>query len=223
MAPGPGAAGRSTIFAPRTSKRSKCIAICASCRPSSSVGASAAADSWWWGSTEPKPAAARRPRPFPGNTMNDPTSRRELLARGAAATLGAVALPLFRIAAPPPVPMMVYKDPGCGCCEKWVGIMKTSGFTVSVENTTGMPAIKRRYGVSDDLASCHTALAGGYIIEGHVPADVIHRLLEKKPKVKGLVVPGMVIGSPGMEGNPKQAYDVLTFDAAGHTTVYEKR
>jgi hypothetical protein len=155
--------------------------------------------------------------------MNDPISRRELLARGAAATLGAVAFPLFRIAAPPPVPMMVYKDPGCGCCEKWVGIMKTSGFTVSVENTTGMPAIKRRYGVGDDLASCHTALVGGYIIEGHVPADLIHRLLEKKPKVKGLAVPGMVVGSPGMEGAPKRAYDVLTFDAAGHTTVYEKR
>jgi hypothetical protein len=155
--------------------------------------------------------------------MNDPISRRELLARGAAATLGAVALPRFRIATPPPVPMMVYKDPGCGCCEKWVGIMKTSGFAVSVENTTGMPAIKRRYGISDELASCHTALVGGYLIEGHVPADLIHRLLEKKPRVKGLAVPGMVVGSPGMEGTPRQAYDVLTFDAAGHTTVYEKR
>ena len=155
--------------------------------------------------------------------MSDSISRRELLARGAAATLGAVAFPLVRIAAPPPVPMMVYKDPGCSCCEKWVGIMKTSGFAVSVENTTGMPAIKRRYGVSDALASCHTALVGGYIIEGHVPADLIHRLLEKKPRVKGLAVPGMVVGSPGMEGVQKQAYDVVTFDAAGHTTVYERR
>ena len=69
----------------------------------------------------------------------------------------------------------------------------------------------------------HTALVGGYIIEGHVPADLIQKLLKEKPKVKGLAVPGMVTGSPGMEGNPKQAYDVVTFDAAGRTTVYAKR
>ncbi len=155
--------------------------------------------------------------------MTDSISRRELLARGAAVTLGAMAFPLFRTADAPKVPMVVYKDPGCGCCEKWVEIMKTSGFAISVENTTGMAAIKRRYGVSDDLASCHTALVGGYIVEGHVPADLIQKLLKEKPKVKGLAVPGMVVGSPGMEGNPKQAYDVVTFDAAGRTTVYAKR
>ncbi len=138
-------------------------------------------------------------------------------------TLGAVAFPLFRAAGAPKVPMVVYKDPGCGCCEKWVGIMKTSGFAISVENTTGMAAIKRRYGVGDQLASCHTALVGGYIIEGHVPADLIQKLLKEKPRVKGLAVPGMVVGSPGMEGPNAQKYDVVSFDAAGRTTVYAKR
>ena len=154
--------------------------------------------------------------------MSDMISRRTLLARGAAAAFAATAVPaLLRAAAG--TAMMVYKDPNCGCCEKWVGIMKTSGFDVSVENTSAMAAIKRRYGVGDDLASCHTALVGGYVIEGHVPADLIRKMLKEKPKVKGLAVPGMVVGSPGMEGSPKQAYDVVTFDAAGKTTIYARR
>lgn len=154
--------------------------------------------------------------------MSDSISRRALLARGAAAALAATAFPaLLRASAG--AAMMVYKDPGCGCCEKWVEIMKGSGFTVSVTNTSEMTAIKRRYGVGDDLVSCHTALVGGYVIEGHVPADLIQKLLKDKPKVKGLAVPGMVLGSPGMEGSPKQAYDVVAFDAAGKTTVYARR
>ncbi|HEV8355492.1 MAG TPA: DUF411 domain-containing protein [Gemmatimonadales bacterium] len=155
--------------------------------------------------------------------MSNTLSRRELLARSAAAALGMVAAPGLLDARAPKTPMVVYKDPGCGCCEKWVGIMNASGFEVSARNSTGMTAIKQRYGVPDALASCHTAIVGGYVIEGHVPADLIRKLLKEKTRVKGLAVPGMVTGSPGMEGANKQAYDVVSFDAAGRTTVYAKR
>ena len=120
-------------------------------------------------------------------------------------------------------PMLVYKDPGCACCEKWVGMMRQSGFEVSVRNTSDMEPIKRRYHVTPALASCHTALVEGYVIEGHVPADLIQKLLREKAKLAGLAVPGMVTGSPGMEGPAPQPYQVLGFDAAGKTTVYARR
>jgi len=119
--------------------------------------------------------------------------------------------------------MMVYKDPNCGCCHNWVEIMRKSGFEVSVKDTADMAAIKARYKVGRGLTSCHTALVGGYVVEGHVPADVIRKLLAEKPKVLGIAVPGMPVGSPGMEGSPKDPYDVLTFDAIGKTTVFAKR
>jgi hypothetical protein len=119
--------------------------------------------------------------------------------------------------------MLVYKDPNCGCCHNWVEIMRTAGFEVSVRDTSDMSSIKTRYKVGRPLVSCHTALVGGYVVEGHVPADVIRKLLADKPKVLGIAVPGMPVGSPGMEGTPKQAYEVLTFDAAGKTTVFARR
>ena len=120
--------------------------------------------------------------------------------------------------------MMVYKDPNCGCCHNWVEIMRRAGFEVSARDTTDMNAIKTRHKVTPALASCHTALVGGYVVEGHVPADVIRKLLAEKPKVLGIAVPGMPVGSPGMEsGSRKDPYDVLTFDAAGKTTVFAKR
>lgn len=119
--------------------------------------------------------------------------------------------------------MMVYKDPNCGCCKTWVTLMRNAGFEISARDTADMPAIKQRYKVPEALGSCHTALVGGYVVEGHVPADLITRLLKEKPKVLGLAVPGMPIGSPGMEGGTKEAYDVLTFDAAGKTTVFARR
>ena len=154
--------------------------------------------------------------------MSDPISRRALLARGVAAAAAVVVSPaLLRAAAG--TPMMVYKDPNCGCCHNWVEIMRTSGFEVSVRDTGDMPSIKSRYKVGRNLASCHTALVGGYVVEGHVPADVIRKLLADKPKVVGITVPGMPVGSPGMEGGTKQAYDILTFDSAGKTTVFAKR
>jgi hypothetical protein len=154
--------------------------------------------------------------------MSDLISRRELLVRGAAAALAATGFPaLLRASAG--TAMMVYKDPACGCCEKWVGLMKAAGFETSVKDTTDMAPIKQRHHVGPPLASCHTALVSGYVVEGHVPADLIRKMLQEKPKILGLSVPGMVTGSPGMEGATREPYQVLTFDAAGKTTVYARR
>jgi hypothetical protein len=154
--------------------------------------------------------------------MSEVISRRELLLRGAAAAATALSFPaLLRAAAG--IPMVVYKDPNCGCCSKWVGLMKSAGFEVSTRDTADMASIKARYKVPAALGSCHTALVGGYVIEGHVPADLITRLIKEKPKVLGLAVPGMPVGSPGMEGGTKEAFDVVTFDAAGKTTVFARR
>jgi hypothetical protein len=149
-------------------------------------------------------------------------TRRGLIKSAVVAVSGALALPaLLRASAG--TPMLVYKDPNCGCCHNWVEIMRTAGFEVSVRDTGDMSSIKTRYKVGRPLVSCHTALVGGYVVEGHVPADVIRKLLADKPKVLGIAVPGMPIGSPGMEGNPRQADEVLTFDAAGKTTVFARR
>ncbi len=151
--------------------------------------------------------------------MTGSFSRREFLARAAA--VAAVFPGLLPAQAAPA--MMVYKDPNCGCCKSWVSLMRAAGFEISARDTPDMPAIKQRYKVPAALASCHTALVGGYVVEGHVPADLITRLLKEKPKVLGLTVPGMPIGSPGMEGGTREAYEVLTFDAAGKTTVFARR
>lgn len=110
-------------------------------------------------------------------------------------------------------PMVVYRDPTCGCCHKWVDHLTANGFTVSVNNAPSMKAVKMRLGVPVELASCHTAEIGGYVIEGHVPASAIKRLLAEKPEGRGLAVPGMPIGSPGMEGGTPEVYDVTLFGA----------
>ena len=153
--------------------------------------------------------------------MSDGISRRDLIRFGLGAATAAL-LPA-RLQATAGTPMMVYKDPSCGCCHKWVEIMRASGFDVSTRDTTDMASIKARYKVGSSLTSCHTALVGGYVVEGHVPAPVIRKLLATKPKVLGLAVPGMPAGSPGMEGGTRQAYDVLTFDARGKTTVFSRQ
>lgn len=117
----------------------------------------------------------------------------------------------------------VYKDPNCGCCSKWVDHMRANGFTVETMDLPDLTMVKERYAIGQSLRSCHTAVIGDYAFEGHVPADVIKKFLEEKPSVAGLAVPGMPMGSPGMEGASKDKYDVLTFDRAGRTTVYAQR
>ncbi len=114
----------------------------------------------------------------------------------------------------------VYKSPTCGCCKEWVKHIRDNGFEVKAQDMKDLKSIKSMSGVRKEFASCHTAMVGGYIIEGHVPAADIKRLLKEKPKVRGLTVPGMVMGSPGMEGPRKDRYQVLTFDNKGITGVY---
>lgn len=111
--------------------------------------------------------------------------------------------------------MTVYKDPNCGCCNGWVDHVRAAGFDVTVRNEGDMSGMKKRFGVPTELTSCHTAEIGGYVVEGHVPASAIHKLLAERPSAKGLAVPGMPIGSPGMEGENPSPYDVMLFDEAG--------
>lgn len=107
--------------------------------------------------------------------------------------------------------ILVHKDPNCGCCTGWVEHLKTAGFAVSVEEAADLRVIRKRLGVPADLAACHTAEVTGYVIEGHVPASAIRQLLEKRPAAVGLAVPGMPVGSPGMEGGTPQRYEVVLF------------
>ncbi len=112
-------------------------------------------------------------------------------------------------------PITVHKDPNCGCCAGWVGHLQKNGFVTNVVETSQIDAVKKRLGVPDNLASCHTAEIAGYVIEGHVPAQAIRRLLMEKPTAKGLAVPGMPMGSPGMEGGTPETYEVVLFGPAG--------
>jgi hypothetical protein len=121
-------------------------------------------------------------------------------------------------------PLTVYKDPNCGCCTEWVAHVRKAGFVVTVRDTADMSSVKASFGVPVALESCHTARVGAYAIEGHVPADLIQKLLREQPVARGLAVPGMPMGSPGMEqGSQKDAYDVILFDKAGKTRVYASR
>lgn len=135
-----------------------------------------------------------------------------------ALTTGAARSSPVGTAANEPV-ITVYKDPGCGCCKSWIEHLVKHGYRVDAKDTTGMTEIKRTLGVPEGLTACHTAVVNGYLIEGHVPAADIARLLKEKPKVAGLAVPGMPMGSPGMEG-PRTHYQVLSFDKTGKTKIF---
>jgi hypothetical protein len=117
--------------------------------------------------------------------------------------------------------MQVYKTPTCGCCGKWVEHMRAAGFDVSVQEVPDTMPFRRKAGVPDELQSCHTAVVNGYSVEGHVPAADLQRLLKTRAKAKGLAVPGMPMGSPGMEGPRSAAYSVILFQADGKTSVYQ--
>jgi hypothetical protein len=153
-------------------------------------------------------ACARDPAPDTG----DKAATQPAPAGFAAAPQGAdVNLPL----------VVVYKSPTCGCCEKWIGHMQGAGFAVEVHNLDDLGAIRDEVGVPVGQGSCHTAKVGDYFVEGHVPADDVKRLLAEKPDARGLAVPGMPQGSPGMEqGNTPQPYDVLLVAKDGSTSVY---
>lgn len=119
--------------------------------------------------------------------------------------------------------IQVYKTETCGCCGKWVDYLKANGFSPTVTNVPSTAEYRQRYGVPEKLASCHTAVVDGYAVEGHVPAADIHRLIKERPKAKGIAVPAMPIGSPGMEQGPRrQTYYVLLFDGEGKVSEYQK-
>jgi hypothetical protein len=117
--------------------------------------------------------------------------------------------------------ILIYKTRTCGCCAKWVEHLRANGFAPKVEDVPSTAEYRAKFGVPNRLGSCHTAMVNGYAIEGHVPAADIHRLLKEKPKAKGLAVPGMPLGSPGMEGPRRDAYDVILFRADGSTSVFQ--
>lgn len=122
-----------------------------------------------------------------------------------------------------PVEMTVYRSPSCSCCGRWLEHMKKNGFAVKDIKTEEMDRIKREQGVPEALQSCHTALVGGYVVEGHVPAGDVAELLKKQPKAAGLTVPGMPMGTPGMEmGAKKDPFAVLEFDKDGKTRVFHE-
>ena len=155
--------------------------------------------------------------------METPTRRLFLTRALQGAALVALS-PLVRRAHAAPPAMTVYKDPNCGCCAQWVTHVRQAGFAVTVRDTADMDGVKASFGVPAALQSCHTARVGRYSIEGHVPADLIQRLLKEGPEARGLAVPGMPVGSPGMEmGARKDRYDILLFDKTGRTTVFATR
>ena len=124
-----------------------------------------------------------------------------------------------------PVRIEVYKSPTCGCCSAWVNHMARAGFDVTARNIdqVALDALKMQAGITPDLASCHTAFVSGYVVEGHVPASDVERLLAERPDALGLTVPGMPIGSPGMEmGNRRDAFDTLLLRRDGSTGVFQR-
>ena len=119
--------------------------------------------------------------------------------------------------------VVVYKTPTCGCCSQWVEHMRENGFIVVAHDLENLEPIKRQLGVPAGRVACHTARVGGYTLEGHVPADLVRRMLEESPRFKGLIVPGKPMGAPGMEGPRSEPYQVLSYDDAGTVEVYAER
>lgn len=137
-------------------------------------------------------------------------TRRQIVTSSLAA-LGAAALPAVAPAGETLPPIHVYKSPSCGCCGAWVEIVRRAGFTVTVTETDDLDPIKQQAGIADELMSCHTAVVDGYVVEGHVPVPALRKLITERPKVRGIAVPGMPDGSPGMGYDPNARYDVVTF------------
>ena len=147
------------------------------------------------------------------------SNRRQLLQNVAAFL---TTYPLISLAETSGPLVQVWKSPTCGCCSKWVSHMRDAGFNVEATNVSDVGAYKLEYGLPAQLASCHTALVQGYIVEGHVPADDVIRMLKLQPEIKGIAVPGMPMGSPGMEAPNPQNYETLAFDTEGNISVWAK-
>ena len=151
--------------------------------------------------------------------MTAPITRRAALGRLVGVGVGLIAAAPVR--AQTARPLLVYKDPNCGCCHQWVGHMKANGFAPTVKDTADVNTVKRAHNVAQPLWSCHTAIVGNYVIEGHVPASDVKRLLTEQPKgIVGLTIPGMPASAPGMDVKPFQPFTVLSFDVQGRTKVW---
>jgi hypothetical protein len=154
-------------------------------------------------------------------------SRRDWLrvTAGSLALGAAGASRLAAAAVPPAKELTVWKTPTCGCCKGWVAHMEKAGYRVTAHDVDTVEPYKKKYGVPAELGTCHTALVtGGYIVEGHVPADVVDKLITEKPAgIVGIGVGGMPMGSPGMEGPRTDKYDVMSFDKTGKMKVYARR
>ncbi|HYW49458.1 MAG TPA: DUF411 domain-containing protein [Gemmatimonadaceae bacterium] len=155
--------------------------------------------------------------------MTQPLSRRDFLVR-TAVIAGAGALVTHRAAALPPAQRItVYKDPQCGCCKAWNAAMTKAGFALDVRDTADLRTVKGSLGVPDDLASCHTGVAGGYLFEGHVPPDLVQKVLRERPALVGLFVPGMPAGSVGMESPSPERYEIIALGRDQRRSVYTTR
>ncbi len=139
-----------------------------------------------------------------------------------AAVTALFVVPLFSPEPEAVASIKVYKSPTCGCCAKWIDHLEDNGFAVDIVNRPDVSPIKRELGVPERLYSCHTAKVDGYVVEGHVPASDILQMLAEKPPVRGLAVPGMPQGSPGMETGRKDSYSVMTFDENKLVGVYNR-
>ncbi|MBN8975966.1 MAG: DUF411 domain-containing protein [Rhizobiales bacterium] len=135
-------------------------------------------------------------------------------------TIAMLIAPTTTIAAQAPI-IRVHKDPNCGCCSGWVRHLEAAGFGITVLEEGNLQTVRKRLGVPSDLTACHTAEAGGYVIEGHVPASAIQRLLKERPEATGVAVPGMPAGSPGMEGGTPERYAVVLFGPKGRRPFME--
>jgi len=165
------------------------------------------------------------------NGVKTPMTARQKLPRlllaasvAAMALLAVIVWPGASTSSANDVNIVVYKTASCSCCGKWVDHLRDAGLKVDVENVNSTRAIQERVGVPRKLGSCHTAVVGDYWVEGHVPADLIQRLMAETPaEIRGISVPGMPIGSPGMEGPNPVEYDIVAFDSSGRTSIYATR
>ena len=148
------------------------------------------------------------------------SARLRILTAGLAVAAGLIAATATQAARAAEI--TVYKSRWCGCCEQWIGHLRTQGHAVAVRNMEVLDAIKKMARVPEDLRSCHTAFVAGYVLEGHVPAADLARLLAERPQARGLAVPGMAGGSPGMESAAAEPYDVMLFQTDGGARVFAR-
>src|SRR5947208_14150335 len=148
------------------------------------------------------------------------TRRREPMLTRRVLMMGASVAALIAPAHAAPIRVMLYKSPDCGCCEGYADYLRHSGFAVTVKATNDFAEISRKAGIPTELQGCHTAFIGDYVVDGHVPVEAIRKLLAEKPGIKGVTLPGMPEGSPGMVGNKAEPFTIYAIEQNGKTSVF---